>query len=284
MKALITGYNGFIGRYLFDYLKKNNIEVDGISLSETNLEKINLKNYDSVVHLSGLAHQKKSTPYSEYKRINEDQSFHLALIAKRNGINHFIYFSSLKVYGDGDLFIKEDTECFPTDSYGKSKKNAEGKILSLQDTTFKVTILRVPLVYGPNPKANILLLLKLVNRCPILPFRGVENRRSIISIYNLSEIVRQVLKNQIEGILIPSDIRPVSTSDIIHYLSRARNKSNINFAIPHIIESLLKIVFLDKYKRLYMDFYVENTESLKRIDLRQLHESENDFIEFFKKN
>ena len=66
------------------------------------------------------------------------------------------------------------------------------------------------------------------------------------------------------------------------YIREARNKSNIIISLPLVIRKLLKIFFFNQYKRLFMDFYIDNAESLKKIDLTQLHESKNDFKEYFK--
>jgi nucleoside-diphosphate-sugar epimerase len=283
MKLLLTGYTGFIGSYLYQYLKNDNFQVDGVSLRDTALSGLFKEQYDIVIHLSGLAHQTKSIPYSEYKRINCTQTAELASYAKEAGVRHFIYFSSVKVYGnsaDGNE-LTEFSEIKPDDSYGISKAEAEKILLSLQDQTFNVTILRIPLVFGPNPKGNIKLLLTLTDRSKLIPLNGINNRRSILSVSNLSEIIKQIIEKKIYGIFIPSDIKPISTTEIMNYLIKARKRKVLFFKLPESIKFVIRLFFNGIYIRVFGDLYFNNSASMGKIDTEKLNSSEDNFIKYY---
>lgn len=68
------------------------------------------------------------------------------------------------------------------DPYGISKLEAEELVLRCSsESGMTATVLRLPLVYGPGVKANMLRLFALVGRGIPLPFGRVNNRRSLAS-------------------------------------------------------------------------------------------------------
>ena len=283
MKLLLTGYTGFIGSYLYKFLKNENFQVDGVSLRDTALNDLFKEKYDIVIHTSGLAHQTKSIPYSEFERVNCTQTAELTYYAKAAGVSHFIYFSSVKVYGSS-AYGNESTEFSeikPDDSYGISKAEAEKILLKLQDRTFNVTILRIPLVFGPNPKGNIKLLLALTDKFKFIPLNGIKNRRSILSVNNLSEIIKQIIEKKIYGVFIPSDLRPISTTEIMNYLIKARKRKVLFFKLPKFIKHVMRLFFKGIYIRVFGDLYFNNSASMAKIDTEKLNSSEDNFIKYY---
>ncbi len=109
-----------------------------------------------VFHLSALVHQMGGASVSEYERVNVAQTLELAQKAKKSGAKHFVFMSTVKIYGEEtDSVYTESSECKAEDEYGKSKLKAERELLKLEDENFKVSIIRTPIVYGYGVKANI---------------------------------------------------------------------------------------------------------------------------------
>ena len=125
---------------------------------------------------------------------NEEQAAQvLAHSAAKAGVRRLIHMSSVRAMGDatppGVPFRAADPPR-PRDPYGRGKLAIERALLAAaQESGIEIVILRAPLVYGPGVKANFRALMRLVaSRLP-LPLAGIDNRRSLIFIDNLVDLV-----------------------------------------------------------------------------------------------
>ena len=175
-----------------------------------------------VVHTAALVHKKESN-YTEkdYFDVNCSLTIELAQKAKAAGVKHFIFFSTMAVYS-GTAEIVESTPLNPTTMYGKSKLAAERELMKMSDEHFIVSIIRPPMVYGPNCPGNYALLSKLAKKTPVFPM--VQNERSMIFIDNLTEFVRQLIENQDEGIFHPQDREYIQTSDMVKEIASVHGR------------------------------------------------------------
>ena len=72
--------------------------------------------------VAGIVHRKKNSIPSElYYKVNRDLTYEIASKAKASGVPHFVYLSSMSVYGDASGAITVKTPVSPTNDYGKSK-------------------------------------------------------------------------------------------------------------------------------------------------------------------
>lgn len=223
----ITGINGYISKSLKEYLSLKNDQFNIVNKSVRNcgIEHIKFDGVDVVVHSAAIVHKKESVDSeSLYSKINVELSQQLAVRAKSQGVRQFIFFSTMAVYG-GNGIISGNTELLPKTYYGKSKLAAEKLLLELEDENFKVSIIRPPMVYGPNCPGNYVLLSKLARRTYIFP--EVSNKRSMIFIDNLTEFIFQIIKNNDSGIFHPQDPQLVNTSLMVKEIRQAHNKNII---------------------------------------------------------
>ena len=140
-RILITGTNSFVGTNFRRFSKYK--DIDEISLLENKPENINFTGYDIVLHLAAIVHQSKKISDEMYFSINRDLCLKVAEQAKKGKVRHFIFLSTVKVYGDFDSATKiwnEDSICIPDDSYGKSKLEAEIGLRKLEDSDFTVSV------------------------------------------------------------------------------------------------------------------------------------------------
>ena len=266
-KILITGSNGFIGNY---FLKHYDVKYDinTFSFLKDDFQALNLEGVNSVIHLSALVHQMGGASKEEYEKINVVQTLDLAKKAKKSGVKHFIFMSTVKVYGEEtDTPYDENTKCVPQDDYGKSKLKAEIGLQKLEDDTFKVSIIRTPIVYGMGVKANIKNLVNLVKRVPVLPFADINNKRSMIFIGNLCYIIDEIIKQKKSGVFLASDDEPISTSKLIDLIAQNLDKKTYLIKIP-FFAMLLKLFKPSFYQRLYGSLELDNTATRKELDLR----------------
>ena len=79
--------------------------------------------------------------------------------------------SSMSVYGlnYSNELITVSTKCNPNTYYGISKYQAEKGIKKLENDTFKVCIVRPPMVYGDNSPGNLTKLFNAVRKFHIFP-------------------------------------------------------------------------------------------------------------------
>lgn len=246
-KVFITGIHSYIGNELERYLTQPSFQQDfqitKSSLREVDVEKLDLSEYDTIVHVAGIAHVDMGTVTEEfqkkYKQINCDLTGKLAKQAKSQGVKQFIYISSMIVYGDSNppgtrKVITKETVPVPGSVYGGSKLDAEKEILKLNSESFCITIVRPPMVYGKNSKGNYPKLSKLSRY--LLFFPKIENKRSMIYIENLCELFRLLIRNRKAGIFCPDNEEAISTYDMVREIGKAhgRNIIGIRFLNPLI--------------------------------------------------
>lgn len=262
---MITGASGFIGSNFIERYKEeyNIIPVD---LIKEKPEDLNYKGVDCILHLAALVHQMKRAPREKYFEVNTELTRRIAESAKKSGVKHFVFYSTIKVYGyDGDLYnhdfiLTENSPCNPNEPYGESKYEAEKILKILEAEEFKVAIVRPPMVYGKGVKGNMLSLIKLVKLSPILPFDFDENKRTIVGIDNLLYMTKLIIDKNACGIYLGSDGEAVSIKKIVETISLVMNKKIINIKLPALIFNLLFRLREKEVVRLYgtLNFYQED--------------------------
>ena len=248
-RILVTGVGSYIGQSLIKYLHQwpKQYQVDGVTTHDGAWEETDFSQYDVIYHTAGIAHRKETKENAHlYYAINRDLAVEIARKAKEQGLKHFIFLSSISVYGLDTGVINEETPLNPRTHYGKSKLEAEQKLQQLADETFNITILRPPMVYGKNCKGNFQKLVRLVEILPIFP--RCNNRRSMIYIDNLSEFVRVCIDKELSGIFFPQNKEYVCTDELVRMLASAIGKSEILLPVPNMIISLAKMVSISVRK------------------------------------
>ena len=101
----------------------------------------------------------------------------------------------------------------------------------------EIVILRLPLIYGPGVKANFRKLIQLVKlacfkRIP-LPFKGVNNARSMMGIRNLIEFITCCIDHPKAAgkIYLPSDGVPISTPALMQKIANIFGKPIPMFSV-----------------------------------------------------
>lgn len=263
-KLLVTGSNGFVGSYFINKYK-DRYNIQKFSFLNDDFTLLKLDGIDVVVHLSALVHKMGGASAEEYERANVTQTVALAKKAKSSGVKQFLFMSSVKVYGEeSKTKYIQNSECHPKDAYGKSKLRAEEELLKLQSEDFVLSIIRTPIVYGFGVKANIKSLVNLVKKMPVLPFGGIENRRSMVYVGNLCYVVDVLIEQQQKGVFLVSDDEVLSTTKLIELIAKELNKKIYLLKIP-FFEQLLQLLKPSFHKRLYKSLEVDSTQTKKRL-------------------
>lgn len=233
-KILITGANSYIGTMFEKYINEkypNDYVVDTVDMIDGTWREKDFSEYDSVFHVAGIAHSDNGKISEEkarlYYAVNTDLTVETAKKAKADGVKQFIFMSSAIVYGESapigkTKVITKDTPLSPANSYGDSKAQAEKGILPLSDESFKIVILRPPMIYGKGSKGNYPILSKFARKLPVFP--AVKNQRSMLYVENLCEFVHLMVKNEEQGIFWPQNAEYSSTSELVKMIAQVHGR------------------------------------------------------------
>lgn len=225
MRVLVTGQNSYAGTQFAKRITELNKgwEIDFVSVRDNDWEQKDFSLYHAIYHVAGIVHKKETSENKEkYYKVNRDLTYQLAFKAKSEGVKSFVFLSTMAVYGligkiGEDTIISKETEPAPTSNYGKSKLEAEELLSGLQSSYFNVSILRIPMIYGPNCPGNYNSLSKLAKKIPIFP--KIDNKRSMIFVDHLSDIVAHIIEKRLLGVFLVKNPEDVNTVEIVSVIS-----------------------------------------------------------------
>jgi nucleoside-diphosphate-sugar epimerase len=182
MRILVTGSNGYLGSLLSaellrlghhvvgldtDYYAERSLYRSGDSSPQTlikdlrQVEASDLQDFNAIVHMAELSNDPAGqlAPHITYE-INHKGSVHLAELARKSGVERFVYMSSCSVYGAaGDDFVTEESPVSPQTVYAICKVLVERDIRALADARFAPTFLRNATAYGASPRMRFDIVL-----------------------------------------------------------------------------------------------------------------------------
>ena len=241
--TLVTGATGFVGAAVVERLSnagpvraagRRRDERWGPTIESTvvgDLERAAdwrraLEGVTAVVHLAArvhVMHETGSQALQAYRRINTDGTLSLARQSAAAGVQRFVFLSSIKVNGEQGTYTEADLPK-PEDPYAVSKFEAEVGLKAIAAATgMRITVIRPPLVYGAGVRANFRALARAVARGIPLPFGAVRNRRSLVALPNLVDLIFVCLTDPraANQVLLVSDGDDLSTPELVRRLARA---------------------------------------------------------------
>jgi nucleoside-diphosphate-sugar epimerase len=251
-RILVTGAAGFIGRALCPGLVERGHFVLGITrhpaspIPGVELRPIgdigpgtdwsgHLDRIDVVVHLANRAHR------SEHGAADNDEAQAARVLAQsaiKARVRRLVHMSSIRAMGDATppgVPFRETDPPHPRDPYGRGKLAIERALFAAApDWSHEIVVLRPPLVYGPGVKANFRALMQLAASGLPLPLAGIDNRRSLIFIDNLVDLVGRVCLHPNAGgrVLLARDEADLSTPELIRILAAELGRPARLFSVP----------------------------------------------------
>jgi len=236
MNVLVTGANGFVGRHLCPDLEQAGHKVIRSVRSTVGAMNGNndwsavVQSVEVAVHLAARVHRMKETavdPLAAFREVNTAGTLNLARQAAAAGVKRFIFISTIKA-------VSPD----PDDAYGLSKHEAEQGLLRISaETGMDAVIIRPPLVYGPGVGANFRRLMRLAGSGLPLPLASIHNRRSLVYIGNLCDLIVRCLNvpSAAGQTFSVSDDQDISTPDLLRLLAAVQHKKVRLFPMPEKI-------------------------------------------------
>jgi nucleoside-diphosphate-sugar epimerase len=184
MKVLVTGHDGYIGAVLVPLLLAEGHQVTGLDsglfsrcdfpaappiaaaperrADLRDLRPEDLEGFDAVVHLAALSNDPLGNlDPALTTAINYDASLRLAELAKRAGVERFLFSSSCSTYGAAgdDGLLAEDAPFQPVTPYAVEKVRLERALSRLADDDFSPVYLRNATAYGLSRRLRLDLVL-----------------------------------------------------------------------------------------------------------------------------
>jgi UDP-4-keto-D-QuiNAc 4-reductase len=255
---LVTGASGFIGSPLVRRLARDPRGVRAaIRTRSSKLDAVDqviipdlsaatdwtsaLAGVDVIVHAAARVHVMRETasdPLAEFRRVNVDGTIRLARQAVEQGVRRFVFISSIKVNGEGTLPgrpYRPDDIPSPSDPYGISKREAEDALFAIAKSTgLEVVVIRPVLVYGPGVKGNFQSMLRLVGRGIPLPLGTVDNKRSLVALDNLLDLIELTTRHPAAAgqVFLVSDDEDLSTAELFRRTGEALGRPVRLFPVP----------------------------------------------------
>jgi nucleoside-diphosphate-sugar epimerase len=196
---LLTGSSGFLGQVIYSELAGYQIKTlgrknaDYIAQLDKDVPFFNRK-FEFVIHSAGKAHfvPKTISESEQFFNVNVKGTLNLLKGLEIVGLpKSFIFISSVAVYGlECGWLINEDAPLLATDAYGRSKIEAEKIVADWCKINGVIcTILRLPLIAGPNAPGNLKAMIKGIKSGYYFNIAGGEAKKSIVLATDVAKII-----------------------------------------------------------------------------------------------
>lgn len=199
-----------------------------------------LDGIDAVIHLAARVDRVPRAvrdPLDAFREVNVRGTEALARAAVAAGVRRFVHLSTLKVHGE-EGHLRADLPLAPADPYAVSKAEGEEAVrVAALGSDMETVVIRPPLVYGPGVGANLGALVDAVRRGRPLPLGAVRNRRSLVGVDNLADLVVACLRSGPAAgrAFLVSDDEDVSTPDLVRRIARALGRPARLAPVPPIV-------------------------------------------------
>lgn len=148
----------------------------------------------------------------------------------------FLLMSTVKAMGEEEAGTFDETSpANPASPYGISKFEAEQCLLAeAPKRDIQPVIIRLPMVYGPGAKGNVLKLLDAARQGRKLPFGCISNQRSMVYVGNVVDGALAALfdERSTGEIYLLCDERPYSTRELYAEICKAMGQPPLLRNVP----------------------------------------------------
>ena len=283
MKILLTGSTGFLGKYIYKSLIKNN-KIDTLSRTKSSYN-IDLsqqipnfnESFNMVIHVAGKAHDQseKALINNSFYKVNVIGLKNLLSgLKKTNTPSKFVFISSVSVYGlSKGTNISESFELLAKDDYGLSKIEGE-KIVKTwcKKNNVKYLILRLPLLVGKNPPGNLGAMIKAIKNGFYFNINRGKARKSMVLADDVSKIILKA--SEIGGTFNLTDGNNPNFNQLSYSIAKQLNKKyifNMPIFIAQLISKIGDIMGLNffnssKLNKIVSDLTFDDSKARKTLD------------------
>jgi GDP-6-deoxy-D-talose 4-dehydrogenase len=227
LKVLITGADGFTGRYVFCEAKNRQHTVVALKADLTNLEQLktelDAERPDVIIHLAAISFV-DHIPIEDFYKVNVLGTENIFKSLK--SINHtakVLVASSANIYGNPDTeVINESTTPTPINHYAISKLAME-HVVKTWFSDFPILITR-PFNYTGVGQGNNFLIPKIVSHFKAnsksIELGNLDIRRDFSDVSDIAKIYMDLIESQHESLIVNiCQGKTISLTSIISYLN-----------------------------------------------------------------
>lgn len=302
MNIIVTGSNGFIGKWLINELHREGkheitalirkgsswnglSEKQGLSIVEVDYQQEStgklFSNHDVCIHLIGMM-GKYGNHDEMYEKINVGLTSKILFWCEQSGIKQFIFCSTPGVQGFGHRLAVETDSYAPRNYYEESKAHAEETVINFcKNKSIKYTIIRPDFVYGPGDVRRVKMYRNIKQRKFVLTTSGKSYLHPTYILDVIQGFVKSIgnpgAHNQIFNISAPDDVTSLEYLNaiadcvgvkLLHINISYRLSSLIASAIEFFCEKILKreaFVSKNKIDFLAIDHSTSNVKARQMI-------------------
>jgi len=273
----VSGASGFVGQQVCSALVEADMQVRPLvrsgaggerivigDLSVNDFPRTILEGVDVLIHTAARAHrigESKKSALEAYRAANVIGTRRILRAALSAGVRRFVHLSSIKACGERSRFgnpLTPDDPCHPEDPYGVSKAEAEEVVRSAEGS-IETVILRPVLIYGTGVRGNLHRLLTAVAKGKVLPVGAARNRRSMLAIENLVDLIRFAIDAPMAGFTFhPADTGTVGTRELVELLAEELGVKTRICTVPPTLVTTLAALFdrREQVRRVFDDLEV----------------------------
>ncbi len=226
-RILITGAQGFTGRYLSVLLRQSGHEVFALQADIRDLAVLSAEvkavNPTHIVHLAGISFTLDGKDINIYQvHLMGSENLLKACMEIRKNLQKIILVSTCHIYGleHGDAPLDENTPPAPRTHYAISKFDMECIAENYRDA-LPLLITR-PFNYSGQAQESRFLIPKLVRhfheRLPEIELGNIDIARDFSDVRWVAQVYRALLDSEYEGIVNLCSGRALSIRYILDYL------------------------------------------------------------------
>jgi len=296
---MLTGASGFLGKRLLQAFPLPDMDLSVVlrrqgggfdvsvhvvgDISQSTDWSVAVARQDVVIHAAARAHLRVSGEIDSsdvYHQVNVEATLNLANQAALAGVRRFIFISSIGVNGATNTspFTAADLPR-PVEPYARSKWEAEQGLWKVQQMTgMEIVVIRPPLVYGPKAPGNFRSLVRCLEKGFPLPFGAVHNKRSLIGIDNLVDLIIRCIDHPAAAnqVFLAGDGEDLSTTELLRGVGKAMGKPARLIPVPagvlHLGATLLGKKAMAQ--RLLGSLQVDISETCELLDWKPPHSVE----------
>jgi len=246
-KILLTGGSGFLGKIILQNLASFDMvtlgrAMDADIICDLSKEIPELSEIKMVIHAAGKAHvvSKTAADKRDFYDVNVKGTRNLlkGLDLLPSLPAFFVFISSVAVYGvETGRLVREDAPLLATDPYGQSKIEVENLVQQwCKNNNVICTILRLPLLAGPNPPGNLKAMINGVEKGYYFNIAGGTAEKSIVLAGDVAQIIPKAAS--IGGIYNLTDRTHPGFSDLAEVIASQLNKAkplNMPFWLANLV-------------------------------------------------
>lgn len=240
-KILITGANGFLGKFIYRRFKDDDVTTLGLDerndiVCDLSIKMPDIKGkYDVIVHAAG------SYEGENIRAINYNGTINLCNSLKDNPPHTLVFISTVQVYGKSvGENIDESCELHPITEYGKSKRDAEVYLLQwCLEHGVKLSILRSVAIVGTGMKGALRSFVNTIYRGYYYHIKGNQARRSVVHAIDVADAIAKIAP--VGGIYNLSDNKHPQINDLADAIAFRLGNKRIGVLSPKIVKFLCRI-------------------------------------------